>query len=344
MAAIHASGVMATSMTTELYHRIPGVVTDLAVFDEAGFRGLNFALVGGSSMYHTANDTIGHVDRSTLQQMGAAALAAAHQLAEADLQDEGTPDVTYFTVAGTLVHYPNALTVPLAGLVLLGYALTVRLACRRSERASRVATAATTFLAPVGIAVAIGSCVWALLNAMRPDYADFLTGDIPTASRYAWGEALLVVAVVAAWYLLVRRWHTVTEVALGVTGWFTAFACVTAVVAPGAAYPFIAIALVATTAIAAATRWSAQDSSLRLLACTVAGIPAAALVLPLVVMLFPALGISHAAVPLVLVALSAGVLAPLLEGVRGRVARIAVLAAAALVAVGLIAVGVHADT
>lgn len=344
MTAVQASEAMATSASTAVYHRIPGIATDLTVFDEAGFRGLNFALVGGSSMNHTANDTIEHVDRSALQQMGTAVLAAARQLTTTDLQGDDTSDVTYFTVAGTLIHYPNTLTVPLAGFILLGYIFTVRFACRRSERAGRVATAAATFLAPVGIAVMIGSGVWALLNTMRPDYADFLTGDIPTASRYAWAECLLAVAAVMGWYLLVRRWHTFTEVALGITGWFTALACVTAVAAPGAAYPFIAIAAVATTTIAAATRWCAQDSSLRFLACTVAGILTAALILPLVVMVFPALGIAHATVPLVLVTLSAGVLAPLLEGVRGRVARIAVPTAIALVALGLTAVGVHADT
>ena len=91
---------VASSLGPTIYDRMPND-TDFSVFKERGVPGLNFAFIGGGSAYHQPFDTPENLDRRSLQQQGANALALAQHFAALDLDDAGlrAPDATFFNVS-----------------------------------------------------------------------------------------------------------------------------------------------------------------------------------------------------------------------------------------------------
>jgi hypothetical protein len=82
---------------------------DFDVFGPAGRQGLNFALIGGPSYYHTPRDTPENLSLRSLQHQGSYALALALYFGHIDLDHSPKPNRIYFDVFGQLlVHYPEA--------------------------------------------------------------------------------------------------------------------------------------------------------------------------------------------------------------------------------------------
>src|SRR5918992_5857227 len=88
------------------YQLLPGD-TDFTVFRNAGFAGMNFAFFEDSARYHTPEDSSANLDPASLQHMGSTVLATAHHFAGQDLGVPRGGSLTYFTVLGELVHYPQ---------------------------------------------------------------------------------------------------------------------------------------------------------------------------------------------------------------------------------------------
>ena len=109
-----------------------GSHTDLNVLAEAGYEGLTFGFADGRAYYHSTQDTVANVDRASLQQHGDNLLALAMAFGERDLPAlHSGVDVTFFTAAGIVVHYPNALVVPLAVAALVAMVALAVLLHRR---------------------------------------------------------------------------------------------------------------------------------------------------------------------------------------------------------------------
>src|SRR5215218_7821796 len=120
--------------------------TDFSVFRDAGFAGMNFAFMEGSARYHTPEDSPANLDHASLQHIGSTVLATAHLFAGQDLEASRGGQLTYFTVLGELVYYPQSLAVPLAVLAAVVFAATLLYARRRSVRIRAVGWAAASFL------------------------------------------------------------------------------------------------------------------------------------------------------------------------------------------------------
>src|SRR5829696_6329201 len=118
--------------------------TDFTVFRDAGFAGMNFIFMEGSARYHTLEDSPANLDPASLQHMGSTVLAAARHLAGQDLGAPRAGSLTYFTVLGELVHYPQGLAVPLAVLAAVVFAATLLYARRHGVRARTVGLAAAS--------------------------------------------------------------------------------------------------------------------------------------------------------------------------------------------------------
>ncbi|OZM71790.1 aminopeptidase [Amycolatopsis antarctica] len=307
MPAAGAGSALATSVSDDVYRLLPND-TDLTVFAEAGLRGLNFAFVGGSAHYHTPHDDIAHLSTATVQDMGEAAMAATRELAGTELGVSGEGDDTYFTVFGLLVHYPAELVIPLALLAFLVFA-TVVWSCRgRGARPSRIALSAVSLLVPLVLA---GVAAWALLRAVRPEYALFLSGDTYRPQLYAIALSVLALVLLVLWC----RWSARggrTETMAAVLGWFAVAAVAAAFLAPGGAYLFTWPALLGSIALWAANRWAGDGSPWHPLAAAAGAVPAVLLGLPVVLLLFPLVGISLAAVPMVVAVLFGATTAGLL--------------------------------
>lgn len=328
---------IAGSETAALYRLLPND-TDFTVFSRAGFAGMNFAFVDGSAHYHTPGDSPSNLDPSSLQHMGATVLDAARRFAWEDLGAPRGGSLTYSSVLGQLVYYPQALAVPLAILAAAVFAATVLYARRRGLRARAVAVAAVGFLALLVVTGGLGVAAWQAL-LLHPGYGSFLTGDDTyRPGWYAAGLLALSAALTAAWYLLVRRRRTTEEVAVAILAWLVVLALITAVFVPGAAYMFTWTALVGCCALTAAIRWGGADSTWRRLACCAAAVPAIVAFLPLVDF---STGLASAAFPMTILVLVLVTALPVLDLLAPR--RVW-LVPVAVVGLALFVAGLRIDT
>ncbi|MFJ6195842.1 M28 family peptidase [Micromonospora sp. NPDC092111] len=321
-AAPHPVG---TSFAVEIYRALPND-TDFTAFLDHDFVGLNAAYIDGGAIYHTPLDTPAAMDRGSLQMHGDNALGLAREFGRADLTGlRSGHDATYFPVPGGLVRYPGWLTWPLAGLAVLGV-LVLGWLVRRSGRAGtgRLVAGFGLTLVPVAAAPLAAQLLWAGITALRPGHAELLDPYRPTWYRLA--VVALAAAILLAWYALARRWAGPAALAVGGLAWLALLGVVLAALVPGGAYlatlPALAGALAGLGALA--TR---IDGPWPVVAVTLAGAVAVVILLPTVVLLFPALGMAMggvAALFAVLLGLAAlpviDLLHPAAGGQRGLVA------------------------
>jgi hypothetical protein len=324
------------------YQLLPGD-TDFSVFRDAGFAGMNFAFMEGSARYHTPEDSPANLDPASLQHMGSTVLAATRHFAEQDLGAPRGGPLTYFTVLGELVHYPQQLDIPLAVLAAVVFAATLVYARRRGVRIRTVGFAAASFLALLVVTMALGMVTWQVLRLLHPGYGSFHTGDTYRPEWYAAGLLALTAALTAAWYLLMRRRRTPEELGLAAWAWFVVLALTTAAFVPGAAYLFTWTPLVGSVLLAAAVRWGGEEPTWRYLALSVGAVPAVALLVPLVDLFFFCLGLAFASGPMFMAVLVLVTALPVLDLLAPRRAWLVPVAAAVL-GLALIAAGLRIDT
>jgi hypothetical protein len=321
------------------YQLLPGD-TDFTVFRKAGFAGMNFAFFEGSARYHTPEDSPDNLDHASLQHMGSTVLATAHHFAGQDLGAPRGGSLTYFTVLGELVHYPQGLAVPLAVLAAVVFVATLLYARRRGARGVR--WAAVSFLGLLVVTTALGIGVWQVLRLLHPGYGSFHTGDTYRPEWYAAGLLALTAALTVAWYLMMRRRRAPEELALSTWAWFVVLAIPTAVLVPWAAYLFSWIPLVGCLFLAAALRWGGEEPTWRYLALSVAAVPAVALLVPLVDLLL-SIGLAFASGPMFMAVLVLVTALPVMDLLALRRAWL-VPVATAVVGLALITAGLRIDT
>ncbi|MGK5742971.1 M28 family peptidase [Micromonospora sp. URMC 103] len=350
-AAPHPVG---TSFAVEIYRALPND-TDFTAFLAENFVGLNSAYIDGAAVYHTPLDIPARMDRASLQQHGDNALGLAREFGRIDLTDlRAGGDATYFPVPGALVHYPGWLTLPLA-LLALAAVIALGWLVRRRGRSSagRLAAGFGLALVPIVAAPLAAQALWAVVTAIRPGYAELLDPYRPTWYRLA--VLAVAAAVVLAWYALTRRWIGPAALAVGGLGWLAVLGVLLAVAVPGGAYLTTLPALAGALGGLVALR-TRIDGPWPVVTVTVAGAVGVAILLPTVVLLFPALGMAMAGVGALVAALLGLAALPVVDllhpqagGQRGLVAlrarRLGALPAlaAALAAVVCAGVGLRAD-
>jgi Peptidase family M28 len=330
---------IAGSETAAIYRLLPND-TDFTVFRRDGFAGMNFAFVDGSAHYHTPGDSPSNLDPSSLQHMGATVLDAARYFARQDLDAPRGGPLTYSSLLGQLLYYPQGLAVPLGVLAAVAFAATVLHARRRGLRAHAVAVAAVGFLALLVVTGGLGVAAWQALLLLRPGYGSFLSGDTYRPEWYAAGALALTASLTFAWYLLLRRRYTPEEIGLGMWGWLVVLALLTAVFIPGTAYLFTWPPLAGSFALAAAVRWGGTDPTWRWLAYCAAAVPAIALLLPSVDF---STGLSFAAFPMIVAVLVLASALPVLDLLAPRRAYL-VPVAVTVVGLALFAAGLRIDS
>jgi len=144
---------MATSLSQFIYERMPND-TDFTVPAEAGIPGLNFAFVGRPFDYHSPTATPERLDRGSLQDLGAQALAATRTAADAEAMPAAGRNAAYSQVAAWLIAYPPAV----GWLILAGAALLLLVAAARARRLRAAATW-------IDVAQGAGALLYALLAA-----------------------------------------------------------------------------------------------------------------------------------------------------------------------------------
>ncbi|MEU9507646.1 M28 family peptidase [Micromonospora sp. NPDC048170] len=350
-AAPHPVG---TSFAVEIYRALPND-TDFTAFLDADFVGLNSAYIDGGAIYHTPLDTPASMDRASLQHHGDNALGLAREFGRVDLGALASGhDATYFPVPGGLVRYPGWLVLPLALLTIAAVVALGWLARRRGRATGgQLAAGFGLALLPLVLAPLAAQLLWAAVTALRPGYAELLDPYRPTWYRLA--VVALAAAVLFTWYALTRRRVGPAALAIGGLGWLAVLGVLLAVLVPGGAY-LVTIPALAGALAGLAALGTRIDGPWPVVASTLAAAVAVVILLPTVVLLFPALGMAMggvAALVAVLLGLAAlpvvDLLHPRAGGQRGMIAvrarRLGALpaVAAALAAVVLAGVGLAVD-
>jgi hypothetical protein len=277
-----------TSFAVEIYRLLPND-TDFTPFLAAGFAGLNTAYIDGAAVYHTPLDTPAAMDLDSLQHHGDNALAMARAFGTADLSTVASGgDATYFPAPWGLVRYPGWLTGPLAGAALLAVAVLAISARRRGLLSwRRLAGGFAAGLLPIVIAPVLAQLFWAGVTRLRPGYAELLDPYRPMLYRLA--VLALTATVLCGWYALLRRRVGPAALAVAALAWLAVFGLLLAWLAPGGSYLAALPALAGAVAGLLAARLSGEWA---VAAVTGGAIVAVAVLLPTVVLLFPALGMA----------------------------------------------------
>ncbi|MET9241572.1 M28 family peptidase [Nonomuraea sp. NPDC003709] len=330
----------------ELYRLLPNN-TDFTPMAESGFTGMNFAYIEGSSRYHTADDSLAHLDRGSLQHHGSNMLALTRALGRADLEALDTDhDLTYFRIFGTMVTYPNALVWPLAGLAAAAVAgLAVLARRRRLLSLPRLAVAATSGVVPLLLAAALAQGLWEVLVAWRPAY-DGMGGLLHRPQAFQAAVVILAALALLCWYLPLRRRLGPAALAVAALAWPAALGLLCAQVAPGMSYvltlPALFGALGGTAAIL--LRGAArQVAVLQVTAVTLGAVVAAALLPALARTAFDGMGLALGGVPALVLAVFGLTVLPIAELCLPERRQSLVPLAAAGLAVLLVPIGLARD-
>ena len=320
------------SLCYVIYKSLPNN-TDFTIFKAAAYQGFNLAFIGNVAYYHTPLDSFENVSPSTMQHQGANALSGLLALANAPSINPPAADSLFFDVlARGVVVWPVGFVLPasLAALALL-VAATVLLIRRRHLSYSQAAFGLLGVLANVllGGALAIG-----VLLLLR------LLGRIPPIQGASWiahplalhvgfaAVTLLSTAATAVWFT--RRagfWGFWFGASMLVA--FLSLAC--AMIIPAAGYVVLLAALAAALGIAPSAlllmKGRTPSPGAADFAVLVPGLIALAVLLPLLLLLYPALGAPAWPIGTITLCVTTTFLLPLLSHatrtVRTRLALIA---------------------
>jgi hypothetical protein len=332
-------GANATSLSTTVYRRLPND-TDLSELALLQVPALNFAFIGDVARYHTSEDDVAHLDQGSLQHHGEQALALARRFGNEPLPRVQTPDAVFFNLPGVaIVRYPEGWALPIALVALALVVLVIATVRRREPRWLRdvILSALATLVALIVGALVAAAIAVALerVHGARP-----LGGNPAWSTTYATAIALVVIAIVAGTYSIVRRWASASGLHSGALLIWALLSLLVAIAAPGASFlfvwPLFAIALVA----AIAPRVTTRPRALAALTWLVTLVALFLIVPTTYTIVCVALGLdaTGATILAVLTALTTWLLAPHLETMRGSRPGVAPLVAA-LAAVVFVSIG-----
>ncbi|MER7129407.1 M28 family peptidase [Streptosporangium saharense] len=326
------------SSMVELYRLLPNN-TDFTPLTKAGFTGMNFAYIRGSSLYHTAGDSIANLDPGSLQHHGSTMLAMTRVLGGTDLRTlTSDHDVTYFRAFGVMITYPGTAVRPLAVLALSAVAaLVVYGRARRLLTLPRLAVATVSAVLPLVVSVVLAQGLWELLVGLRPAY-DTMGGLLHRPLAFEASIAALSGFAVLCWYLPLRRRLGPVAMTAGALFWPAGLGALCAWFAPGAAFLFTLPAL--TGALGALAALMTGPAWVRVAATTLGPVTAGALLPSLAWNVFDGMGLALGGVGALVLALFWLGVSPLAEPFRpGR----AVPLTAAVLALALVGVGLVTD-
>lgn len=198
--ASHAPFPRGGSFAIEIYTRLPND-TDFTMLKRAGVPGLNFAIVGDSTAYHTDRDTAVRLEDDSLTTAGENVAAIASGLDTQDLRQRAAEQPTYFDVAGRWALSYGPMTAVAVGVLALalGFVAWLRAAAaaRRAVGGWRLAlTAAWALVGAVLVVAAMIAALW-LLRATREVFH-------PWYAQVGRAAAFSIAAGIAAGWLATR--------------------------------------------------------------------------------------------------------------------------------------------
>lgn len=198
----------ASSVAAFLFDLMPND-TDFSLARAAGLQGLNFAFVGGQFDYHAPSSTPDALDRRSLQDIGAQALATARAAAQARGLPRAAPDRVFNQLPlGPLVAYPA----PAGWLPVALAAALLTVAAVRARRQGRLSGIDALRGAGTGLFLVLAAA--AVLRAAR-NASGAAYGELAQRRLLAHAEAFEAALVTLALGLML---YTAAELARGRRG------------------------------------------------------------------------------------------------------------------------------
>ena len=229
-----ASHPVANSLAYEVYRLLPNN-TDLTVFKNASFPGLNFAYIDRATHYHTQLDTAEEIDENSVQHHGNYALALTKHFGSVDLLNVKARNAVYFDVLGSfLVRYSGAVVPLLTLLITVIFLALVVLGWRKGRftllgiALALVVQLVTLVVVPAGLALG-----WFLIQRILSAQAAAYQSKL-----YFIGFALLAIAISYIVYAALLPKIRVENFMAGSLVWWILLLILTSVLLPGVSYLF----------------------------------------------------------------------------------------------------------
>ena len=201
-AAANTSFPVANSLMYSIYKMLPND-TDLTVFREQGnIQGYNFAFIDGHYNYHTAQDDLNHLDKTTLAHQGKYLMPLLDYFSNADLNStQATKDDVYFSIPFTFISYSFYWVLPMViiAFVLLLFLIFIGMG-KRLLSFPEMAKGFIPFLGSIIVSGLITFLGWKLLLIIYPQYNDLLNGFTYNGHDYIAAFTLLTLSICFVFY------------------------------------------------------------------------------------------------------------------------------------------------
>lgn len=253
---------------------IGGAATDFDVMKANDVPGMVFAYLGGSSVYHTAGDSIERLNDAGMAHHGAIALGLVRHFGDLDLASIRTGgEVAFYTLPGhLLVAHPEGWSWP---LIVLGMLLTAgSVWVDRHAGRIRTSVAATARVGGgAGVAAVAIALVWWGIVTARP--------TMGRTESYAY-LAVIGALVVGGWLIVSRLGrYPADALRVGAVATWGLFAAGLTLLAPGLGAGFVWVFLAGSAGLAIVSD-SPDGSFRRWVAFIVVSVTTLVLVLPMV--------------------------------------------------------------
>jgi hypothetical protein len=198
---------VSNSLMYSIYKMLPND-TDLTVFrEQANIQGFNFAFIDDHFNYHTAQDDVAHLDKSTLKHQGSYLMPLLNYFSNADLNaTTSTADDVYFTIPFTFISYPFDWVLPMtliaAGLLII---LVFLGKAKRMLKGNDIMKGFFPFLGSLIFTGLITYYGWKGLLLLNPQYNDLLNGFTYNGHDYIAAFVLLSLSICFFFYQIASK-------------------------------------------------------------------------------------------------------------------------------------------
>jgi hypothetical protein len=284
---------------------------------QVGVAGLEFANVEANTGTTGALDTVERFDRDTLQDLGDTMLSMTRAFATTPVKTGGQR--VYFNLPGLgLVHYSAALTWPLTVLIGLLFVTVARLAIRREGvTPSAIALGGLTFVLIAAAMVFAVYALWQFVPAFHPASAPEAFGTGAADGWYLFGFVALASAVFIVLQRAIQNMIGAPAAQHGVHLCLVILLVIASARYPAASFILSWPLLATLTAFGALTAWP-EAARYRPLILLAAMLPAAALIVPLLLQLYSIFSPEYMMLPVAVLAVLLGFGSSLLAHIRCR--------------------------
>lgn len=197
-----ASYPVSNSLMYSIYKMLPND-TDLTVFREQGnIQGFNFAFIDGHYNYHTQQDDIQHLNKTTLAHQGTYLMPLLKYFSNIDLNaTTSTQDDVYFNIPFSFISYPFDWVMPMT-LIALGLLILFIFIGKAKHLITfrEIFKGFVPLLGSIIIAGLVTFLGWKIVLQFYPQYSDLLNGFTYNGHAYIGAFVTLSIAICFAFY------------------------------------------------------------------------------------------------------------------------------------------------